>query len=441
MIVPINCPVEKPVEKTIQELLERFVDVPSDLNCLIVGGAVRDTLLRQVHGGFLNKPLEIDWLVMNSSAQQLTELGFKSVGRDFPVFLHPQSQQEFALARKERKCGQGYGGFAFETTADISIEEDLQRRDLTINAMAIDRQGQIHDPYNGIEDLQRRFLKHVSPAFVEDPLRVFRVARFYAALAHLGFRVDKDTQQLMGQISASGELVHLSAERVWQETVKAMQTPSPYLYFQCLQRVGALTHWFAEVDALFGVAQKPYWHPEIDCGVHTLMVLKHAAKMNQLANDPLALMWGALTHDLGKAITPASILPSHHGHEQRGVELTRQLNQRLKVPRKIADQALLSTAWHTHFHDYLKLKPTTKLKVFDRLDAWRRPQRFEDLIRVSEADYLGRIGFEYAHTGHYQQWRDLLSKLSVIRAPKDLEAKEIPIYLQTQRLQVIRLYA
>ena len=292
------------------------------MNIYLVGGAVRDQLL-----GLAVK--DRDWLIVGATPEQLLAQGYQQVGNDFPVFLHPKTKEEYALARTERKNGNGYNGFICDFTPEVTLEQDLIRRDLTINAIAQDLDGNYHDFYGGIADLKHRLLRHVSPAFTEDPLRVLRVARFAARFHSLGFRIAPETVKLMQEMTACGELAHLTAERVWLETQKAFATDTPHIYFQVLREVGALKVLFPEVEALFGVPQPEKHHPEIDSGVHTLMVLEQAKKLADRANDPESVLFAALCHDLGKALTPKDILPHHYGHEQKGIAPTEQLANRL----------------------------------------------------------------------------------------------------------------
>ncbi|MCY0963878.1 multifunctional CCA addition/repair protein [Parathalassolituus penaei] len=349
----------------------------------LVGGAVRDQLL-----GITVK--DRDWMIVGAEPQQLLDLGYQQVGADFPVFLHPQTHEEYALARTERKSGHGYQGFDCRFSPDVTLEQDLLRRDLTINAIAMDENGQLYDPYQGQRDLEQRLLRHVSPAFSEDPLRVLRVARFAARFANLGFQVAAETMQLMQQMVADGELEHLVAERVWQETRRALGEDRPDVYFQVLRECGALALWFGEIDALFGVPQPPQHHPEIDCGIHALMSLQAAVRLS----DDTAVRWAALTHDLGKALTPESEWPRHIAHEARGKQPLKRLSERLKAPKDATELALLGCEWHTHVHRALELKAATILKLLDGTDAWRRPERFEQLLVVATADSRGRTGFE-----------------------------------------------
>ncbi|MGV6988992.1 multifunctional CCA addition/repair protein [Testudinibacter sp. P80/BLE/0925] len=354
----------------------------------LVGGAVRDQLL-----GLAVQ--DRDWVVVGATPHQLLKCGYQQVGQDFPVFLHPQSKEEHALARTERKSGYGYQGFTVDFTPDISLEQDLLRRDLTINAIAQAENGELIDPYHGIQDLKNRTLRHVSPAFAEDPLRVLRVARFHARFAKLGFEIAPETLQLMQQISAGGELQHLSAERVWLETEKALSTDSPQIYFRTLRACGALAVLFPEINALFGVPNPEKHHPEIDSGIHTLMVLEQAATLTaETPQSAVAVRFAALCHDLGKALSPKDHLPHHHGHEERGVAPIQQLCQRLKVPNQYRDLAVLACRYHTHIHRIQEMKAQTIVRFFDRIDAWRKPENLRHLITVCLADSRGRLGFE-----------------------------------------------
>lgn len=349
----------------------------------LVGGAVRDELL--------GLPVdERDWVVVGATPEALTKQGYKPVGRDFPVFLHPDSHEEYALARTERKTAPGHSGFVFHTEPGITLEEDLERRDLTINAIARDDKGTLIDPYHGQADIKARLLRHVSPAFAEDPLRVLRVARFTARFAPLGFTIAPETLALMQQLVGSGELETLPPERIWQETRKALLSEQPAVFFTCLRDCGALAVLFPELDQLFGVPQPAKHHPEIDCGIHTLLVLEQATRLS----DELAVRFAALVHDLGKGTTPANILPKHHGHEERGVSLIKALCSRLRVPRACQELAVIVSRWHLHCHRALELKPETILKVLTATDALRRPERFEQFLLACEADARGRTGFE-----------------------------------------------
>ncbi|EJL9426113.1 multifunctional CCA addition/repair protein [Vibrio cholerae] len=349
----------------------------------LVGGAVRDQLLQL-------PVYDRDWVVVGSSPQAMLAAGFQAVGKDFPVFLHPNSKEEHALARTERKTGVGYTGFACHYAPDVTLEEDLLRRDLTINAMAQDNSGQLIDPYGGQRDLAAKVLRHVSPAFVEDPLRVLRVARFAAKLHHLCFTVAEETMQLMAKIAQSGELQHLTAERVWQEWHKSLSTHHPQVFLQVLRDCGALAVVLPEIDRLFGVPQPEKWHPEIDTGIHTLMVAKQAAQLS----DSLLVRFAAQVHDLGKGMTPPSEWPRHKLHCHTGLNIIESLCERIRVPNEFRDLALAVCAQHSNIHRADELKPATKLKVLGLLDVWRKPERLEQVLLCCEADHRGRLGLE-----------------------------------------------
>jgi len=354
-----------------------------DFDTYKVGGAVRDRMLKL--------PVkDIDWVVVGASPEQMEAAGYRAVGKDFPVFLHPDSNEEYALARTERKTAPGYTGFAFYAAADVSLEQDLLRRDLTINAMAEDSQGRIIDPYGGLADLQGRLLRHVSPAFVEDPVRILRLARFAARFSPLGFTVAAETMQLMRQMVNDGEVDALVAERVWQETARALGEDSPQTYFQILRECGALERIFPEIEQLFGVPQPAEYHPEIDTGLHTLLVLEQAAG---LSTAP-PVRFAALVHDLGKGTTPEAEWPQHIAHEARGVPLVKALCDRLRVPRDYRDLALLVTEYHLHFHRAAELKASTLVDLLSSLDIYRKPDRFEQWLLACEADSRGRPGYE-----------------------------------------------
>jgi tRNA nucleotidyltransferase (CCA-adding enzyme) len=347
----------------------------------LVGGAVRDRLL--------GRPVtERDWVVVGARPEDLQHQGYLPVGREFPVFIHPKTREEYALARLERKIAPGYRGFATEFSPAVTLEEDLRRRDLTINAMAESASGQIIDPYGGRDDLAARLLRHVSPAFVEDPVRVLRVARFAARYAALGFRVAEETLALMRRMSASGELAALVPERVWQETERALSETRPEVFFETLRACGALAVIFPEVDALYGVPQPATWHPEIDTGVHVMMALRWAAD----AGLPTTARFAVLTHDLGKARTPPEQWPSHHGHGEAGVPIIVALCARLKTPHAYRDLAVLTARYHAQVHRAQQLRPTTLLKLLEATDACRRPERFDALLGACAADACGRRG-------------------------------------------------
>ncbi|WP_449426764.1 multifunctional CCA addition/repair protein [Rhodanobacter umsongensis] len=354
------------------------------MHIYLVGGAVRDTLL--------GRPVvDHDHVVVGALPEDLLALGYKPVGKDFPVFLHPKTGEEYALARTERKTGRGYHGFVFQADASVTLEQDLARRDLTINAIAQDERGALTDPYHGVRDIEARVLRHVSPAFVEDPVRVLRVARFAARFAPLGFTVAGETMALMRQMVDDGEVDHLVPERVWAETRKALGEPQPSAFLRVLRECGALAVLFPEIDALYGVPQRAEFHPEIDTGVHLEMVLDAAA---QLAPGDDLVGFCALTHDLGKALTPADELPRHVGHEHRGVAPLRALAARLKVPTEHAALAELVCREHLNAHRAFELKPATVLKLLGALDALRRPTRLDAFLAACEADKRGRLGHE-----------------------------------------------
>jgi len=368
----------------------------------LVGGAVRDKLL--------DIPVkDKDWVVVGARAEDLLEQGFRQVGKGFPVFLHPESQEEYALARTERKTGPGHTGFDFDASEKVSLEEDLQRRDLTINALAESQDGEIIDPYGGQKDLNQRLLKHVSSAFTEDPLRVLRVARFAARFKHLDFTVADETMELMSEMSASGELDTLIPERVWQEIELALATPAPQEFISVLRNCGALAVILPEVDALFGVPQPEKYHPEIDTGVHTLMCME---QVTRLSNDA-AVRYATLVHDVGKAVTDRNKWPSHYAHESLGLALQNNIAERLRIPKEHQQLAALVCEHHTKLHRIQQLKPSTLLSLLESLDALRRPERLEKFLLACEADARGRTGFEERE---YPQGDYLKSMLNTVIA-------------------------
>ncbi|MBG0846302.1 multifunctional CCA addition/repair protein [Pseudomonas chengduensis] len=398
-----------------------------------VGGAVRDRLL--------GRPVsEVDWVVVGASAEQMLELGYRPVGADFPVFLHPQTGEEYALARTERKSGRGYGGFTFHASPDVTLEQDLIRRDLTVNAMAEDDQGNLIDPYNGQQDLAARILRHVSPAFAEDPLRVLRVARFAARYAPLGFSVAPETLALMRQLAESGELAHLTAERSWKEISRALMEPRPDVFVQVLRDCGALAALLPEVDDLFGVPQPQAHHPEIDTGEHVLSVLRQCAEHDQ----PLNVRWASLLHDVGKGLTPEDQWPRHIAHEQKGLRLIQAINERCKAPRDCAELAMLVGEFHTHGHRALELRPSTLLELLQRFDVFRRPQRFAEFVAACEMDARGRLGLEQRE---YPQGAYLLGAAEAARQvpvkpllEKGFKGAELGEALNRERLQALKAY-
>jgi tRNA nucleotidyltransferase (CCA-adding enzyme) len=351
----------------------------------MVGGAVRD--------GLLGLPVkERDWVVIGATRQELLRAHYREVGREFPVFLHPQSHEEYALARRERKVSPGYRGFTVEFGPEVTLEEDLGRRDLTINAIAQAADGTLFDPYGGRRDLQARLLRHVSPAFVEDPVRILRLSRFAARFAPLGFHVAPETLQLMHTMVERGEVDALVAERVWQETDKALHEPSAAEFFRVLRSCGALRSIYPEIDALYGVPQPARWHPEIDTGVHTLMVLDQAALLSE---DP-KVRFAALVHDLGKGTTPPAQWPGHRGHEERSVALIESLCARLRVPTEYRDMAVIVARYHGNVHRAFELRAGTIVEMLQKADAFRRPERFAQALLACEADSRGRLGLEQA---------------------------------------------
>ena len=352
------------------------------MHIYLVGGAVRDQLLGL-------DVADRDYVVVGAQPEELLALGYRPVGKDFPVFLHPRTQEEYALARTERKTGRGYHGFAFQADASVTLEQDLERRDLTINAMAQDAHNAIVDPFNGQRDLADHVLRHVSPAFAEDPVRVLRVARFAARYASLGFRVADETIALMRQMVDEGEVDHLVPERVWAETRKALSEPTPSAFLQVLRACGALGVIFPEIDALYGVPQRAEYHPEVDTGIHIELVLDMAA---QLAPRDDLVGWCAFTHDLGKALTPKDELPRHIRHEHNGIEPVRALCARLKVPAEHAALAELVCRLHLDAHRAFELRPATVLQLLERLDSFRRPERLPRFLLACEADKRGRLG-------------------------------------------------
>jgi tRNA nucleotidyltransferase (CCA-adding enzyme) len=349
----------------------------------LVGGAVRDELLGLEVG-------ERDWVVVGASQVDMLALNYTPVGKFFPVFLHPQTKEEYALARIERKISGGYHGFTFDTSTHVTLEQDLARRDLTINAMAKTPDGEIIDPYGGQEDLKNKWLRHVSPAFEEDPVRVLRVARFAARFAGMGFRVAPETLALMQTMGKKGELDFLVPERIWKELMKALCEATPVAFIKMLRQCGALKILFPEIDALYGVPQKLEHHPEKDTGTHIELVLNQATR---LTKDP-SVRFASLLHDVGKALTPKENLPSHPGHEEKGEELVLKLCQRLKVPQDFQALARLVAKYHGVIHSSPTLSETEILKLFENCDAFRRPERFDQIILACEADFRGRPGYE-----------------------------------------------
>ena len=395
----------------------------------LVGGAVRDAQL-----GIPQR--ERDWCVVGAAPAELEALGYQRVGKDFPVFLHPETKEEYALARTERKTAPGYHGFDVDCSPDVTIEEDLQRRDLTINAIAQSENGDLVDPWGGLRDIESRLLRHVSDAFVEDPVRILRVARFAARFNDLGFSVADETMQLMRRMVDNGEVDALVPDRVWKETELALGGSNIRVFFEVLRECGALRVLFPEVDVLFGIPQPERWHPEIDTGLHVMMVLEQAESMS---ND-LEVRFAALTHDLGKGSTPKGLLPSHPGHELRGSRLIRDVAARLPVPRACRDLASLVAEFHTHVHRALELRPKTILNVLEKTDAFRRPDRFEQFLVTCEADARGRAGLENRRYEQAAYFRGAFAAASAVDGgaiAKEMDDKKIPAAIRRARKKAI----
>ena len=395
----------------------------------LVGGAVRDHLLGHPYH-------EKDYVVVGATPEQLLAQGYQPVGKDFPVFLHPETKDEYALARKERKSGHGYHGFEFYTDVNVTLEQDLIRRDLTINAIAMDDAGQIYDPYHGQQDLERRILRHVSDAFVEDPLRVLRIARFAARYKALGFKVAEETLELMQELAKSGELEALTPERVWKETSRALMEDHADEYFEVLRACGALKVLFPEIDALYGIPQRPEYHPEIDCGIHTMMSLQQACR----ANYSLDVRFAVLVHDLGKALTPVDELPRHIMHEERGVKPVTEVCDRMRVPTNTKQLAISVCKEHLKCHQALSLKPGTLWRLLQRMDVLRRPERVEAFVQACECDSRGRLGLE---DRAYPQAQYVLDAMQVVRnikasdLPSDVKGPDIGEMLIQKRIEAI----
>ena len=402
------------------------------MKIFLVGGAVRDKQL-----GLAVK--DRDWVVVGASEQEMLEKKYQPVGKDFPVFLHPVTHEEYALARRERKTGRGYKGFAFDTTAEVTLEQDLQRRDLTLNAIAETPDGELIDPYNGCADIEKRILRHVSPAFSEDPLRVLRVARFAARFAPLGFTIAEETRILMREMVAGGELTDLVAERVWQECNKALSGPAPQVFVKVLRDCGALKVILPEVDRLFGVPQPEKYHPEIDTGLHILLCLEQAAL---LSSDPV-VRYAVLVHDVGKGVTPKDNWPHHYQHENLGLPLQEAIAERLRVPREYAKIARLVCEHHTKMHRLRELRASTILELLESLDALRRPLRMQQFLAACEADSRGRTGLEDQPYPQRALLMDAFEAASSIDAAALLAERkdsshDIGEYLRQHRLQAIK---
>lgn len=400
----------------------------------LVGGAVRDELL-----GY--PVIERDWVVVGARPQELLDQGYQQVGKDFPVFLHPKTKEEYALARLERKQGHGYTGFAVDCDPTVTLEEDLLRRDLTVNAIARSADGELIDPYGGQRDIDARVLRHVSNAFVEDPLRVLRTARFAARYAHLGFTVAPETVALMASIVRAGELEHLPKERIWVEMEKALGERDADVFISVLRDCGALNKLLPEVEALFGVPQSAEHHPEIDTGEHVLMAMRQGAALA----GSTAVRFSLLVHDLGKGTTPQDQWPRHIAHETRGLALVRKVCERLNVPNQHRDLALLVCEYHTHCHRALELRGQTIMKLLTAADALRRPERFEEFLIACEADARGRLGLEdrdYPQANYLRQALAVIQQVSAAQfAEQGIQGKDLGEAIKAERtrqLQALR---
>jgi tRNA nucleotidyltransferase (CCA-adding enzyme) len=397
----------------------------------LVGGAVRDELL--------GRPVaERDWVVVGATPQKMLDAGYRQVGKDFPVFLHPETGEEYALARTERKTGPGYRGFELSFSPDVTLEDDLRRRDLTINAMARDAEGAVVDPHGGRADLEARKLRHVSEAFSEDPVRILRVARFLARYEPLGFTIAPETLARMRAMVAAGEADALVPERIWQETDKALAEPAPAAWLRALRECGALGRVFPELDALYGVPQPEQWHPEIDTGLHMELVLQAAAA---LTPEP-RIRFAALMHDLGKGRTPRSRWPKHVGHEEMGARLVEALADRLRVPTDYRDLAVLAARWHGLAHRAEDLRPRTVLALLESCDAFRRPERFRELLLACEADYRGRGGYRdrpYPQSALLRAAQEKAMAITLTEADREgLTGEKIGELLRRRRLAALK---
>ena len=410
-----------------------MANITQPLNTFLVGGAVRDSLLNRA-------VVYNDYVVVGSNVDAMLALGFLQVGKDFPVFIHPKSKQEYALARTEKKSGQGYTGFNCNAASSVTLEEDLLRRDLTINAMAMDENGNIIDPYNGQTDLTNRVLRHVSSAFIEDPLRVLRVARFAARYHKYGFTIAPETLTLMIELSESGELLSLSGERIWQEMERSLADANPEVFFQVLYQCQALKSLWPELHNLWGIPNPEKWHPEICSGIHTMMVLKQAVLLSQKT----AVRFASVCHDLGKSLTKNEKLPSHPGHETAGLPLIEALCQRLRIPTAHKSLALKVCQFHLHAHKAFELKTSTILNLYNQLDVWRKPDEFADFLLCCQADFTGRLGFE---TRVYLQ-KDFLYRAYIVLSQvtakpfveKGLKGLAIKEAITQQRLEELKRY-
>jgi tRNA nucleotidyltransferase (CCA-adding enzyme) len=396
----------------------------------LVGGAVRDEQLEI--------PVkERDWCVVGATPDELLTLGYKPVGKDFPVFLHPETNEEYALARTERKTAVGYHGFAFNTDPNVTIVEDLSRRDLTMNAIAKDTDGNLIDPFGGLDDIGRGIIRHVSNAFAEDPVRILRAAKFAARFASRDFRIAPETRDLMRQMVAAGEADALVPDRVWKETEAALAGPDSRVFFEALRACRALEALFPEINALFGVPQPPKWHPEVDTGLHTMMVLEQATELSA----DVEVRFAALVHDLGKATSRRDDWPSHPGHELRGKDIIKAMSTRLPLPRACRDLGALVSEFHTHCHRASELRDQTIVKVLEKTDAFRRPQRFEQFLLACEADARGRTSFENSDYPQADLMRQALRAAAAVDSAgiaAQHEAADIPQAIRAARITAVK---
>jgi tRNA nucleotidyltransferase (CCA-adding enzyme) len=413
--------------------LDKTGKIEQTVKTYLVGGAVRDQLL-----GYPVK--ERDWLVIGETPESMVARGFVPVGKDFPVFLHPKTHEEYALARTERKTAPGYKGFIVHASPDVTLEQDLLRRDLTINAMAMTEAGELLDPYGGQKDLEQRVFRHVSPAFVEDPVRILRVARFAARYAHLGFKLADETRDLMQQMVMAGEVQHLVAERVWAELNKALLEKTPSAFFYTLRECGALAFIFPEIEHLFGIPQPAKYHPEIDTGVHVLMAVDMATHLS----DKAEVRFAVLTHDLGKALTDPAKWPSHHGHETLGLPVLEGVCKRLKVPKNVQTLAKAVMRYHTHCHRVFDLKATTLVDMLQKLTAFKSGSMLDDYLKACEADIRGRGGFENCDYPQAEYLRSVAKAASEIDMDAimtmGLKGKQIGEAIRQARVQAVKKF-
>ncbi|QJC34532.1 multifunctional CCA addition/repair protein [Enterobacteriaceae endosymbiont of Donacia crassipes] len=400
----------------------------------LVGGAIRDHLLK------INVK-DKDWVVVGSNIKLMLKLGFKLVGKDFPVFLHPKTYEEYALARTEHKFGHGYKGFKYYATPTITLKEDLLRRDLTINAIAQNNSGKFYDPYNGLQDIKNCILRHVSSSFKDDPLRVLRVARFAAKLKYLNFKIHDSTLKLMKIMSNSGELLYLKPERIWKETYNALQSKDPQIYFQVLKKCNALSVIFPEINQLYGVPAPLKWHPEIDTGVHTMLTLKIISKLTKNVSTRFA----ALCHDIGKGLTPKKLWPRHPGHGVAGIPLIKKLCKTLKIPNNIKKLSILAAQIHDIIHDIHNQKPEDILNIYNIIDAWRKPERVKQIALISEADARGRLTLEsikYKQGKYFIDMYQFISTLNIKNIINNINLKGININkkIQNERLKLLKCF-